>query len=304
MPLALFVPESAGALTALRLRWLNVSARLFRFNEDGNAGEIDPADLGNLETRIIPRKPVTLAPDLQEFVARLEQNAGVEAIADSDATLRLRIRGLEFSRIKGGQLYSVLGQSSQAASPVEIEGIALRLAVVRNGDARDREHPLFRAEPENWLESMVRRDLSTLDATLDGQPLLRQVITFAATDRDVIDLVGASNSGEIAVLELKASEDIHLPLQALDYWMRIDWHTQAGEMDQFFPGLAIRRQSPKLILVAPAVQFHPANETILSYFNSGIATERIGLNLEWQQGLKVAFRLRGSEKPQSQRRLT
>jgi hypothetical protein len=286
------------------LRWLNVSARLFRFNEDGNAGEIDPADLGNLETRIIPRKPATLTPEMQEFVARLEQNAGVEAIADSDAILRLRIRGLEFARIKGGQLYSVLGQSSQAASPVEIEDIALRLAVVRNGDARDREHPLFRAEPENWLESMVRRDLSTLDATLDGQPLLRQVITFAATDRDVIDLVGASNSGEIVVLELKASEDIHLPLQALDYWMRIDWHTQAGEMDQFFPGLAIRRQSPKLILVAPAVQFHPANETILSYFSSGIATERIGLNLEWQQGLKVAFRLRGSEKPQSQRRLT
>jgi hypothetical protein len=304
VPLVLFLPETSGPLTALRLKWLDVSALLFRFNKDGNAGEIDPADLGNLETRVLPRRVAALSAAHRELVSRLERHTGAEAIEDGTGILRLRLRGLEFACIRNGALYSALENTQQLASTADVETLASHLALVRNGQAANREHPLFRREPENWLESAVRSELATVDATLEGQPLLGQVITFAAADRDVIDLVGASVDGRIAVLELKVTEDIHLPLQALDYWMRIDWHTQSGEMDQFFPALQVRREPPRLLLIAPAVQFHPANEIVLSYFNSRIETERIGLNLEWQQGLKVAFRLRGSEKPQSQRRLT
>ena len=47
--------------------------------------------------------------------------------------------------------------------------------------------------------------------------------------------------------------------------MRIDWHTQAGEMDQV-SGISDPAPIAQLILVAPAVQFHPANETILELF--------------------------------------
>jgi hypothetical protein len=70
-----------------------------------------------------------------------------------------------------------------------------------------------------------------------------------------------------------------------------------------FPKRNILMELPKLLLVAPALRFHPSNEIVLSYFDRQIETERVGLNLEWQQGLKVAFRLRGAEKPQSQGRL-
>jgi hypothetical protein len=38
---------------------------------------------------------------------------------------------------------------------------------------------------------------------------------------------------------------------------------------------------------------------VLSYFSPEIETERIGVNLEWQQGLRVAFRLKGAGEPQS-----
>jgi hypothetical protein len=134
---------------------------------------------------------------------------------------------------------------------------------------------------------------------IEGQPLLGQVITFAGGDRDIIDLIGVSADGRTAILELKASEDIHLPLQALDYWMRADWHVRSGDLDSFFPGIPIRRESPRLLLVAPGVRFHPSNEVVLSYFSPQIETERVGVNLEWQQGLKVVFRLRGAEQPQS-----
>jgi hypothetical protein len=53
--LALFLPDTAGNLTAHRLRWLTaqpLNARLFRFNVHGSAGEVDGRDLGNLDTRL------------------------------------------------------------------------------------------------------------------------------------------------------------------------------------------------------------------------------------------------------------
>src|SRR5947208_2908632 len=53
--LSLFLPDGAGNLTAHRLRWLRedvLQPRLFLFNEHGSAGEVDPQDLGNLETRV------------------------------------------------------------------------------------------------------------------------------------------------------------------------------------------------------------------------------------------------------------
>lgn len=302
VPLALFLPDSAGNLTALRLKWLRVAARLFRFNEHGSAGEIDPADLGNLETKIVSRPMLALSPDLEHWVERLCANFGTEMIQNADATWRLRLRGLEFARIANGEFYASLEGQPHLTEPEHVQQLAAHLAEIRHPEAGNREHPLFRAEPESWLESMVTRQIGTIDSALEDQPVLRQIIAFAAADRDVIDLIGASPSGQVSVIELKAAEDIHLPLQALDYWMRVEWHIRKGELDQFFPKLQIAKEFPKLVLVAPAMQFHPSNELILSYFNEQIETERIGVNLEWQQGLKVAFRLHGSEKPQSHRR--
>ena len=53
--LCLFLGEDAGTLTAHRLRWLaaeTLRPRVFRFNAHGSAGEVDPRDLGNLDTRV------------------------------------------------------------------------------------------------------------------------------------------------------------------------------------------------------------------------------------------------------------
>jgi hypothetical protein len=304
VPLALFLPASAGNITALRLRWLRVPVRLFRYNQHGSAGEIDASDLGNMDTYIVPRHSKPLRPQLQALLERLRGQYGIEAVEDSEAALSLRCHGLEFAQIKKDQVYCGLDAANRhvSSSFAEIESLAESLASIRNPNASNHDHPLYRSHPESWLESSVRNDAGVIDPAIEGQPVWSQVITFAAADRDMIDLLSASRDGRVAVIELKTSEDIHLPLQALDYWMRAEWHIRTGELDQFFRGISLRRTPPKLLLVAPAVRFHPSNETILSYFDSQIETERVGLNLEWQQGLKVAFRLRGSEKPQSQRR--
>jgi hypothetical protein len=106
-------------------------------------------------------------------------------------------------------------------------------------------------------------------------------------------------AGRLAVLELKASEDIHLPLQALDYWMRVVWHLERGEFGErgYFPGIALRRDWPRLLLVAPSLGFHPKTETILRYFARTIEVERIGVGVEWRQGPRVMFRIPGAQRP-------
>ncbi len=40
----------------------------------------------------------------------------------------------------------------------------------------------------------------------------------------MIDVLTTTRQGRLAVVELKAEEDIHLPLQGLDYWSRVEWH--------------------------------------------------------------------------------
>jgi hypothetical protein len=48
-----------------------------------------------------------------------------------------------------------------------------------------------------------------------------QVPAFSASDRAMIDVLTVTREGRLAVLELKANEDIHLPLQGIDYWSRV-----------------------------------------------------------------------------------
>ena len=76
----------------------------------------------------------------------------------------------------------------------------------------------------------MRADIESLDATLLTQPVYGQVAQFAGGDRGIIDLLAVDRDGRLAVIELKVDQDIHLPLQALDYWMRVKWHLDRGEI--------------------------------------------------------------------------
>jgi hypothetical protein len=73
----------------------------------------------------------------------------------------------------------------------------------------------------------------------------------------VIDLLAVDRSGRLAVVELKASADLHLPMQALDYWIRVKWHLDRGEFsgDGHFSGVALRDEAPRLLLASPHWSF-------------------------------------------------
>jgi hypothetical protein len=164
---------------------------------------------------------------------------------------------------------------------------------------RERQHPLFQQLPEAWLESQVRANIRMLDAGLVPCPVYGQVPAFAGGERGVMDLLAVDTSGRLAVLELKATADLHLPLQALDYWMRVKWYLDRDEFaaNGYFPGIALRPEAPRLLLISPALEFHPTTEAILGYFAPGVDVERIGLGVEWRKRLRVMFRFRGARQP-------
>jgi len=56
-------------------------------------------------------------------------------------------------------------------------------------------------------------DVSVVDGRLDPLWQYSQIPAFSASDRAVIDVLTTTHAGRLAVVELKADEDIHLPLQ-------------------------------------------------------------------------------------------
>jgi len=298
--LALYVPRGHERQTSLRLPWLNDEAaryELFAYDEHDFAVHIDPRDFGNVDTRVeVCRKPAPLGA-----FERLAAAPEVERVARHDGAVSLRVRGVEFAQVSGDGARFGLAQRTPAGAHhlPEIERLARDLAERRAPDAGDRDHPLYRQNPEAWLESQVRAQIQVVHAPLEPSPVYDQVPAFAGGARGVLDLLAVERSGRLAVLELKATADLQLPLQALDYWLRVKWHLDRDEFtpNGYFPGVQLRPEPPRLFLVSPALEFHPATETILSFFSPAIEVERVGVGVEWRRGLRVMFRLRGAERP-------
>jgi hypothetical protein len=131
-----------------------------------------------------------------------------------------------------------------------------------------------------------------VDSRLNPAHVYSQVPAFSASDRAMIDVLASTSDGRLAVLELKADEDIHLPLQGLDYWARVLWHHQRGEFQQYgyFPGVQLSPRPPLLVLVAPSLRVHPAADTILRYFSPQIEWTLVGVDERWREGIKVIYR--------------
>jgi hypothetical protein len=300
--LALYVPAGRERQTALRLLCFDDSAarfELFSYSEQDYIARIDPRDHGNIDTRIEPYcRPRAHTSALWSEI--LESTA-VERVYKNDGRVSLRVRGLQFGEIRDGELrFGVRSRRlfSSPAQVAELESLIAELSRVRSPESTFRDHPLYRQSPEAWLEFQVRTDLETIDASL-LPTIYGQVPAFAGGDRGVLDLLGVDRAGRLAVIELKASADIHLPLQALDYWVRVKWHLDRDEFRPkgYFPDVALHSKPPRLLLVSPALEFHPTTESILSYVSPAIDVERIGLGVEWRKSLQVMFRLKGADRP-------
>jgi len=300
--LALYIPAGHERSTALRVLCLDPAAarfEVFTYSEEDFIAAVDPRDHGNLDTRLKPcSRP---APNDSAAWRAIAELPGVERIPLHDGRTSLRVRGIEFAELSGGELIFGMAERRPARQhhAAEIERLVDELDRARSPEAADRDHPLYRQYPEAWLESQARAEIENLDASLRCDPIYGQVPAFAGGERGILDLLAVDRTGRLAVVELKAAADVQLPLQALDYWIRVKWHLDRGEFTSngYFPGIELRPDPPRLLLVSPSLEFHPTSETILCYFAPGVDVERIGLAVEWRKGLKVMFRLTGAEPP-------
>ncbi len=291
--IALFAPHGRARTAQLRLSHLNRDAatwRIFSLEEASEvAEELDLATDLNLSTRLMQCH--SRSQTLERFASSIARMAAlcpsVEVTACRSSEVSFRFHGLEFARavVEPDRHFRISERIIFGAAPAEYElnpdteplllKLIQRLALKRGG--RDHTHPFYRLQPERWLQSVVEQDVTLLDSRLDPAVLYSQVPAFAAGDR--------------AVIELKAAEDFHLPVQGLDYWARVRQHHRCGDFQRFgyFPGHLLSERDPVLILAAPALHVHPSTATMLRYVSPELDWKLVGLDEHWRDGVRVVF---------------
>ncbi len=313
--LKLILPAAKSTrLTRERMVHLNPSAakwQLYQFEErDPHLTELDISDRGNIDTRLSHATDESLVRE--RFSAAIATVRGLMPEAEiavlSPAEIGFRCHGLESARARLSHEAASLRSTTELVFGLGAEEVFLSDAndarfaqLVRSiGEVRHpdgpRDHTLWRLHPERWLESLAIRDVSRIDECLDSTRVYSQVPAFSASDRAMIDVLCVTRDCRLAVLELKADEDIHLPLQAVDYWTRVAWHHQRGEFQRFgyFPGQQLAPEQPLVFLVAPALHIHPTTDTVLRYVSPEIPWELVAIDERWRESVRVVFRKRNS----------
>jgi hypothetical protein len=145
---------------------------------------------------------------------------------------------------------------------------------------------------ERQLERLLLEDILLISPDFNPQHFYPQVPAFLGLDRGVIDLLGVNRQGRLVVLELKVDEDLDLPMQGLDYWLRVQWHHRRLEFKNhgYFPNIELSQDPPLLFFVSPQFRFHDTFPRIIRCFHPSVPVVQIGLNEDWKHGLRVVLR--------------
>ena len=324
--LKLIVPSGAAQTTAERMVWLNHTAAAFQlFTLDERSEElteVDFRDVGNVDSRLTHAFEVGAALEraengLDRIMALIPtaSQPRVEIRARSAAEVGLLLHGLEFARVRNGASAHSFAREEEltfgaGANETRLDNeteplcreLLHRLFLSRHPDGEHAD-PLFRLQPERWLESRLRLNLEQFLPGLRDEFLYSQVPAIGSGERGMLDLLTLDGNGRLVVLEVKADEDMHLPLQGLDYWIRVralnaDRRSKgnrdfgAFERSGYFAGAEIAPLPPKLMLIAPALRIHPSNEIVLRYLSPQVEWELIAVSEHWRRELKVVFRKR------------
>ena len=297
--------------------------QLFTLNERSEElKEVDCHDFGNLKSRLMTASTAeTVFERCSDGIARLmtqvpeSMQAQVELRANSATETGLLLHGLEFGRVRltvsavsfRRELQISFGAGANE-TPLLPENEALCRSLLRTlfhhrQPGGSHTNPLFRMQPERWLESRLRRHSEEILPGLNANPIYSQVPALANGERGMLDLLALDRTGRLCVVEVKANEDLHLPLQSLDYWIRVRALLEdcqavspgsrpltAFERQGYFSGAELSRLQPRLILVAPALRIHPANEIVLRALSPQIEWELIAVGEDWRNELRVTFR--------------
>jgi hypothetical protein len=324
--LKVIVPAAYWRTTAERMAWLNHAVadfQLFTLNERSEELEaVDFRDTGNLESRLVrsfsrPAAIERCQSGIDRLMNLLPRGAPerIEVLPSSPTHVGLLLHGLEFARVHHGLVSGSFSRENEITfgaganeTPLTEENEALaqelfaRLIGSRHPDGSHID-PLFRLQPERWLESRIRSEISDLLPGLRPDLMYSQVPALSSGDRGMLDLLTLDRKGQLVVIELKANEDLHLPLQALDYWIRVRAlnadrrsvsagrrQASAFEREGYFEGAEVSPLEPRLLLIAPALRIHPANESILGFLSPKVEWDLLAVGEHWRRDLRVVFR--------------
>jgi hypothetical protein len=188
-----------------------------------------------------------------------------------------------------GIVHDCVGSGALAFTQLCARPIAQRLLHPLASETR---LSLYRQQAERWLESIVREDVTRVGAALDSRFVYAQLLASNYSERGILDVLGVTRSSRLAILELKATEHIHLPLQAADYWLRIRRHLSQGDFPRYgyFAGIELQSAPPIVYLVAPSLRFHPTTDALLRHLSPEMEVVRVGLAESWRRGLRVVMR--------------
>ncbi len=304
--LKLFVPPDAVELTAHRATCLNPRAlqlEIFEWNaRHGRAAPVDLKDFGNVATHLAHRRQAEVL--IERHRTTLKELLGeavnqVDIAADSSGNfLSIRVRGLEVARVEGQVAPRIYFGLEGSVRPLDEDArddfrrFLREVLVIRQAGSKDTAHEFYRLQSERWLESLLLRDVTRLDPAFALECVYPQVPAFAGGDRGVIDILAAARDGRLAVVELKLTEEINLPMQGLDYWLRVKWLAERGEFRErgYFAGRETSARAPRLYLVCPAFRFHSTTDLLFRYLDPSIEIVQVGLNDQWREQIQVLFR--------------
>lgn len=283
---------------------LHLGARLECFEIDERRKEMTALQLAtqdellNTHPRELdwPEVPATENRWREQILRLAREQIEVRQVAGKEI---YSINGLEFARASFGEtprvVFGVAGwNESPAATLTEanferLATLVEEIAKHRSANFADQRHPFHRLREEAWLESLLRKNISALDAGLDDRFVYSQIPAWRGEERSVIDLLTVNHKGRLAVIEVKASEDMQLPLQGLDYWLRVE---QARLREEFqrrglFGGIELADEPPLLYLVAPRLRFHRSFAIVARCLSPKIEAYQVGVNANWREGVRV-----------------
>jgi len=304
--LKLYLPPAAINTNAHRAAYLDSQDLRMEIYEwragQPSARPVDLRDYGNVETRLVARREAELLKESHEVLLREmlgDLSEGIDVVPDSAGSFSsLRIAGLEVARIEGRfapRIYFGLEGSNRRLDESrreEFRNFLNDVRRIRRANTPFPQHEFYRLQSERWLESLLFQDITRLDPALSSVHVYPQVPASSGTDSGIIDLLTATRRGRLAVVELKVHEEINLPLQGLDYWLRVNWLQKRNQFQDFgyFQNIELSGAPPLLYLVSPAFRFHSTTERLLRYFSRDIEIVLIGINDSWRKKIKVLFR--------------
>lgn len=245
----------------------------------------------NAKRLVIPTDPVR-SDIAQRIIDRAAEKIDIIYLKQGET---LRYMGLPFARVR-----SILGQErawfglgkSRAILSTEtaehLEALVTELKLNRSARAPNKRHELYRAAPEAWLESILKRNIKLLDANVILSPIYNQF----RSSNDKIDLLALRRDGRLVIIELKTQPDREMVFQAADYWRKIELQRRRGLLAEadLFDGLEILDKPALVYLVAPAWSFHRDFEFFARAVSPEIELWRFELHENWREELRVVGR--------------